>query len=185
MKGDMGNVGKMKRPMTTAELFHTICEILTEKGMMPEILDYAMAERFAMAVTTYAFSFHNHLDYGGNEGIYLDIWIEAPKEKKGKFKYRLGTFKTLDTGREAMRIMGCLLADFIAEGTAYVNEHLDDFTWEGFDVYPMDDAGKRLPWGFSCASYEGALKRKEELLKQYPKVILRENASRRERVMMQ
>lgn len=77
-------------------------------------------------ITTYQFDLRSKLAYGGNEGIYLDLWIEyfADKEKQRK---GLGTFKTLDESNEAMHIM----ADFIIEEYAYVNANLDDFTWEG------------------------------------------------------
>lgn len=34
-----------KKPMTTEELFGIVCEILKEKGKMPDILDYRLATR--------------------------------------------------------------------------------------------------------------------------------------------
>ncbi len=40
--------------------------------------------------------------------------------------------------------MATLLADFIIEEYAYVNENLDDFTWEGADVHPYDANGSAL-----------------------------------------
>nr|WP_300864710.1 hypothetical protein [uncultured Acetatifactor sp.] len=33
----------MERPMTTRELFNKIRDILKEKGMLPDILDYGLA----------------------------------------------------------------------------------------------------------------------------------------------
>ncbi len=51
-----------------------------------------------------------------------------------------------------MHIMAALLADFILEERAYVNANLDDFTWEGADVYPLDESGNRLKWGYSCSN---------------------------------
>ncbi len=61
--------------------------------------------------------------------------------------------------------MADLLVDFIIEGCAYVNANLDDFTWEGADVHPIDENGKRISWGYSCSSMETALKEKDKLLK--------------------
>ena len=77
----------------------------------------------------------------------------------------LGTFKTLRDDNEAMHTMANLLADFIIGEYAYVNANLDDFTWEGADVHPLDETGKRLGWGYSCSNMDSALKRKDELLK--------------------
>lgn len=92
-------------------------------------LDYALAESTPKPITTYEYSFRNNLDYGGSEGIYLDLWIETDTDGGAK-RDKLGTFKTLETSGDAMHIMANLLADFIVEGSAYVNAHLDDFCWE-------------------------------------------------------
>ena len=55
----------------------------------------------------------------------------------------------------------------------------------GVDVHPFDDTGKRIGWGYSCASMETALKRKGELLKKYPQVVIRDNATREEKIFLQ
>lgn len=169
----------MDKPMTTADLFNKICDILKEKEVFPDILDYALAESTPMLITNYEFSINNNLDYGGSEGIYLDLWIMMYDDNGGQ-KKRLGTFKTLEDDQNAMRIMGQLLADFIVEGRAYVNANLDDFTWEGVQVRAFDGNGKKLSWSYTCADMESALEKKDELLKKYPRVVIRDNATREE-----
>ena len=94
----------------------------------------------------------------------------------------LGTFKTLRTDDEAMHIMAALLADFIIEEYAYVNANLDDFTWEGVNVHVIEESGEKSKWGYSCGTMEAALKRKDELLMKYNKVIVRNNATRKEKI---
>ena len=54
------------------------------------------------------------------------------------------------------------------------------FTWEGVDVYVLDENGKRYSWSCTCCDMETALRRKDELLKKYPQVVVRDNESRRE-----
>lgn len=169
------------KPMTTEELFNRICGILKEKELMPDILDYALATSDPLPMITYEFSIRNNLDYGGSEGIYIDLWIEFYRDNE-KVVGGLGTIKILWQDREGMQIMGKLLADFIMEENAYVNAHLDDFTWKGADVHAVDGDGKTLSWGYSCPSMESALKKKDELLNKYPSVIIRDNATREERV---
>ena len=66
--------------------------------------------------------------------------------------------------------------------TRYINANLDDFTWEGADVYSVDDSGKRARWGYSCRTTESALKKKDELLEKFQKVVVRDNATRKETV---
>jgi hypothetical protein len=81
-----------------------------------------------------------------------------------------------------MHAMAGLLADFIIEGTAYINANLDDFTWTGADVYVFGGDGERTDWCYSCNSMENALEKKDELLKKYPQVVVRDNATRKEKI---
>lgn len=170
--------------MTTEELFNKICEILEEKGMMPDILDYGLPTSNPVPIRMYQFDLRNKLAYGGSEGIYLDLWIEyfANKEKQRK---RLGTFKTLDESRGAMHIMAGLLADFTIEEYAYVNANIDDFTWEGANVHALDANGKECGYGFTCNTMEVALNKKDELLKKYPQVVIGDNETRKEKIYHQ
>ena len=170
-----------KRPMTTEELFNMVSGILKEKGKLPDILDYGLATHSPVAIKNYEYGLKNKLDYGGNEGIYLDMWIEYTAEGK-KCASGLGTFKTLRTDDEAMHIMAALLADFIIEEYAYVNANLDDFTWEGVDVHVIEETGEKSKWGYSCGTMEAALKRKDGLLMKYNKVIVRDNETRKEKI---
>lgn len=169
----------MDKPMTAADLFNKICDILKEKEAFPDILDYAVVEHDLIPITTYEFGLGNHLDYGGSEGIYLDLWITIYGDNEPQHK-SLGTFKTLRDDPESMRIMGKLLADFIIETRAYVNANLDDFTWEGADIRIFDENDKQLNMGYSCGSMERALKKKDEFLQKYPRVVIRDNATREE-----
>ena len=123
-----GDYKTMKKPMTTKELFEKIQGILKEKGRLPDILDYGLATHRPVPITNYEFDLKSNLNYGSNEGIYLDLWIEY-YEGKQKQQKGLGTFKTLSIDNEAMHIMAALLADFIIEEYSYVNANLDDFTW--------------------------------------------------------
>ncbi len=171
----------MKKPMTTKELFNKIYKILKEKEKLPDILDYGLAACGPVPITNYEFDLKSNLNYGGSEGIYLDLWIEycgSGQKRQGM----LGTFKTLSIDDKSMHIMAALLADFIIEELAYVNANLDAFTWEGADVHPIDESGKRMEWGYSCGTMEAALKRKDELLKKYPKAVVRDNATRKEKI---
>lgn len=50
----------------------------------------------------------------------------------------------LGTDDEAMHIMAALLADFIIEEYRYVNVNLDDFVWEGVNVYVIEESGEKI-----------------------------------------
>lgn len=171
----------MDRPMTTGELFEKINSILKEKGRLPDILDYGLAESRPVPIRTYQFSLRHCLDYGASEGIYLDFWIEY-MEGNEKRRPAVGTYKTLYEDGKAMHTMAALLADFMIEGHSYVNANLDDFTWEGADVHALKENGERVDWGYTCGTMEAALKRKDELLKDHQQVVVRDNATRKEKI---
>ena len=171
----------MNRPMTTVELFGQINELLKEKELIPEILDYALAAYHPVPIKTYEFDLKSNLGYGGSEGIYLDLWIDCNVDGEMK-RFELGTYKTLWSNDEAMYIMAKLLADFIITEYDYVNSHLDDFTWFGADVYPIDENGERRDFGYSCGSMEKALEHNDEFLMKYPRVMVRNNVTREEKI---
>ena len=133
----------MTRPMTTEELFEKINSILIEKSKIPNILDYSLATSNPIPIRTYEFDLRNSLNYGGNEGIYLDLWIEYRVENE-KRRAAIGTYKTLYEDDNAMHIMASLLANFIIEEHSYLNGNLDDFTWEGADVHALNENGEKM-----------------------------------------
>lgn len=55
-----------------------------------------------------------------------------------------------------MHIMAAMLADLITAESNYVNHNLDDFTWTGYDIYPLDDTGEKKGWGCTCVTEEAA-----------------------------
>ena len=171
----------MDRPMTTEELFGKINSILKEKRRLPDILDYCHAIGSPDPIRTYEFVLGYGLAYGVDEGIYLDLWIKY-LEGNGKHTAAIGTYKTLYKDEDAMHTMALLLADFVIEEYSYVNNNLDDFTWEGTDVHALKENGERMNWGYTCGTMEAALKKKDELLKHHKKVVVRDNATRNEKI---
>lgn len=75
----------LNKPMTTEQYFNKVCGILKEKDMMPDILYYELATYKSVSMKTYEFNIRNNLDYGGNESIYLDLWIEYYEDKEKSF----------------------------------------------------------------------------------------------------
>ncbi len=169
----------MDKPMTTTEYFNLISNILREQGQMPdEMLDYCMATSHEIPVTTYEFDTQHHLGYGASEGIYLDLAIRY-YENEELCTRELGTFKTLETDPQAMRTMAQLLADFLVAEHVYVNSHIDDFNWQGYEVYGIRQDGSKQNGSYGCATIERAIHRKDLMLLDYPSVAIRDNATRK------
>ena len=63
-----------KKPYTTKEFFDTITEkVLDEHPDIKEIIDYFLASSHEQEIRSDQFSPEINIDYGGNEGIYLDF----------------------------------------------------------------------------------------------------------------
>lgn len=173
---------KIKKP-TNQFLFDKVIEILKKQGKLPNLLDYNLHEHNLKEFSDYQFNVGYMLDYGGNEGIYLDVFVKGIcDETQNTIIVPLGIFKTLQTSEEAMVEMGKLAGHFTYALSKYVNSNLDDFTWKGYDInfYKEDDA---YAYGYSCTTKERALQRAEEHNDKYVKVILRDNQTRDEIVI--
>lgn len=171
------NATEKKVPMSVSEFFKRIDDRLRGHEQLPEILDYGIPSRETLKLTSIDFCLDSRLDYGGSEGIYLDLWLTKPATKE---RYNFGTYKTLEESPEAMREMGKLLADFIVNFHDYLDHNADDFDFEGYNIYPVKEDGTRNAFYYIAYTKEDMQKRKDELLCKYPRVIVRHNPTREE-----
>lgn len=165
-----------EKPYTPGELFDAVCSRI----QLPAFLDYGNAASGDFHITNSNFSIHSSLDYGGSEGIYLDLWLHIVTN--GEIKdVPLGTFKTLDENAVAMRTMGLLLADFIVGCQKLWNDCYDDFEWTGWLVkaYDSENTCRRSLYVHSEADLKQLLK-KLLLDSGHAKVIVRNNENRKE-----
>lgn len=155
-----------KKPYKASELFDEVCKRIA----LPDILEYHSGNHEAEEIKGYDFDFGNHLEFGGNEGIYLTMYAEFSDGRR----VQLGTFKTLMETRSALETMASLLASFIFEGKWFVNQNLDDFTWEGYNV-----KGKGQCISKDVQTLERAREIKAQLLELYPEVTIFDYANRK------
>lgn len=168
-----------KKPYTNEELFGVIVDILKKKNLLPDILDYHLAESMKVReIRTYEWDTIGIVNFGGSEGIYLDVYAQGEIGNDER-KVRLGTFKTLNTSREDFYIMAKLHTDFVFETKDFVNKHLDDFTWTGYDVDFFK--GEKRTMGYTTGSKEAVdrlLKRHREY--DFDRVVIINNATCKE-----
>lgn len=130
-----------KKQYTNTTLFKTIVDILEEKGLLPDHLDYHLAESKEIPIKSYEWDCIGDLSFGGSEGQYLTLYAEG-NIGEGIEKAKLGTFKTLEENRESFYKMAKLQADFIWEAREFIHQHIDDFSWTGYDVKIYKDEKK-------------------------------------------
>lgn len=124
-----------KHLYTNTELFKLIMNQLQGENRVPDILDYALAESETTEIRNYEFDVLGAVNYGGSEGVYIDLFLRGNIGYGwSKERTKLGTIKTLRTDDDSFRQMAVLMADFQIAATRFVNAHLDDFTWLGYDV---------------------------------------------------
>lgn len=124
---DFGIDGKLKKrskksKWTNRRLFNKILEKLDEKGVFPEILDYALPEYESIEIDTYKVDCLGKLSIGENEGIRVRMYLEGHSDF-----IPLGIFKTLRNDKESWDVMGQLMTDFQWECNSFIQEHLDEF----------------------------------------------------------
>lgn len=144
--------GTIRGPYTNAELFDLTNKALMEKGLLPTILDYGLAESKKVVIDTYEWDVIGIPNFGGSEGIYLDLYAdgvvtrqeEAPKRKR----VPLGAYKTLGRSKADFLEMCRLLTEFVFSLTDFINTNMDRFTWIGYDIRFYDERSKTL-YGYS------------------------------------
>lgn len=171
---------KMKKP-TNKNLFNIILERLKEQNLVPDILDYSVPAFREVEILSYHWSLFNKLDFGTNEGIYLDIYAYGDIGQGDLDKVNIGTFKTLEQDKDAMYTMAKLNADFVLEMNKYVNSHLDDFNWSGFDVVFFKNEQRMVGYTFG-SRVDAMLRIKNE--RDYDYAILTDNRTKKEEKIM-
>lgn len=133
---------KIKRD-TNEDLMNNVFELVKKYhcyGKAEKIMDYFHAESYkTMEISDYEFDFDAIVQFGSSEGIYIDCSIRGHfDENEPSDKTQIlhcGTFKTLGTSLENMRIMGELAGSLVYFAKEYVNANLDKYTPQKESVY--------------------------------------------------
>lgn len=148
-----------KKPYTTAELFNEVVKLLKQKGLYESELDYCHADTSGRQFLNEEWSTIGVVRFGSNEGIYLDIYAEGYKENaysnEPPATINIGTFKTLSRSREAFHMMSRLSANFVLEAEDFIMSHINDFTWNGYNIKLVKSDNKAYNW-VTAASYKRA-----------------------------
>lgn len=133
--------GKVKRD-TNEDLMRAVHDAVVKSGnyaRAERIIDYFLPDTYTLKdLTNYGFNFIAEVQFGGNEGIYIDCSLHGSfteETQKANFSMfdkaqyiHCGTYKTLDDSLEAMKIMGELAGTLTYFANQYVNSNLDRYT---------------------------------------------------------
>ena len=174
----------MKRPYTNKELFSIINSRLKDAGVLPDILDYGLEASDEVAIRSYHWDTIGIVNFGGSEGIYLDIyaWGNVTQEDRQE-KIKLATYKTLSESKQAFKVMSDLNAEFVFATKDFVNAHLDDFQWTGWTIRFYDENDDNN-YGVICYRNGDAIPTAKRYLRQfsdrYSYAVVIENSTRKE-----
>ena len=126
----------MKKRDTNLDLINNVFELVKKNhcyDRAKKIMDYFLPEyQSIVELSDYQFDFDAMVQFGGSEGIYIDCNIRGHfDEKEPSTRTQIlhcGTFKTLGTTLEDMRIMGELAGALIYFAKEYVNNNLDKYS---------------------------------------------------------
>lgn len=179
-----------RKKWNARELFLMTCEKLEKEGLVPEnILDYSCAGSASELIQSEEFDIVPHIVHGSSEGIYMDIRLEAGECARvfstPKPELRLGTFKTLQTDKEAYKKMAMLGAEFVYALYEYIDMHRDEFNWTGFDITAFRNAGDTIGKMWT-PSYKRAMEHARKLTSRpgaAAYVVIRNNQTEKEEVI--
>ena len=102
-----------------AKIFNKTTAILKRDGLWPNSdsmapVDYALAQNFKITALPKQWDIAFSVDFGGSEGIYVDIALKLWENDDEKPLVKsVGTIKTLEASREALASYAALGANFI------------------------------------------------------------------------
>ena len=160
----------MKDLIKSNYLFNEIIKIIKEKGVFPDIIDYAIPCDEVL-IDTPEFYITNGLDYGGSEGIYLDLYLNFyDAERREQRNVRFGCIKTLYDDAAAMHTMANLLADIMVASREYVNKNYALFDRRGFRISGFRENDEKLSTCYLADTLEKARDRVACIIRSYPDI---------------
>ena len=135
---------------TTRDLFNAVLQLVKANGCYAKaevIMDYHLPNvsesniREDIELSNYRFDFNATAQFGGSEGIYIDCYLSGEFTEderkiynfntgsvKKEIRRHIGTFKTLKTDLDSMKIMGELCGSLIYFASEYVNKNIGRYT---------------------------------------------------------
>lgn len=170
-----------KNPYTTVELFDKINNELKEKNLLPDILEYGIPNTRKHQILSYEWDLIGIVRHGGNEGIVLNLYCYGDTGN-GMQKTPVGIYKTLREDKDAFKALSDLNTEFVFAVRGLMQKNIDDFTWQGYNVYEQEANEGRIFPRYEVSEWRRALSRAEEMAsdKRHPvsRVLLRDNSTR-------
>ena len=124
----------------TSTLFYATLAQARADGCMAEIdpiLDYILPNEHEPEeaehdtfLTDYRFNVVPAVQYGGSEGIFVDLYLDGKCDAIGYTRHRIGVFKTLRSDLDACKRMGELCGVLLHYATAHVDQNIHRYTPE-------------------------------------------------------
>ena len=165
-----------ERPYTWGEFEVKIEQYcIDNKVEMFDTLDYILVDSKIreVPIKSECFDFYSVTKFGGSEGIYTDFYIRSNYVDEPKNVITAKTLSESDDAFIRMNIMGAKICLFVG---SYINNHMEEFTWTGYNVGYFDN-GKRVP-GYWCGNHDSALRHIADYKKQGLKPYIRNNETR-------
>lgn len=116
-----------KQVITNTVMFDTVWSVIEKIDELKEvidILDYHIAEKYAVTYVMNDMEVVALVNTGGSEGIYIDVYL-THHERVGE-KIKLGTIKTLREDLEAYMLMGKLAGALTIVSENFLNYNYDE-----------------------------------------------------------
>ena len=120
---------------TPSELFHAVIKLVQENGVWPEQSSFYTITPSgpqvyppAAVLTDYRFSLWPELNFGGQEGLYIDCVLYGTFDGSGRDRLHIGTIQTAATDRDTCLIMGGLAGALLYYARTYLDANLHRYT---------------------------------------------------------
>lgn len=120
---------------TPSELFHAVIKLVQNDGLWPEQSTFYTITPSgpqvyppAAVLTDYRFSLWPELNFGGQEGLYIDCVLYGSFDGSCRDRLHIGTIQTAATDRDTCLIMGGLAGALLYYAKTYLDANLHRYT---------------------------------------------------------
>ena len=152
----------MEKILTTSNLVHDVLEQLKKTDFW-QILDYANLDKNEENILDIEFDVLATTKYGGNEGIYTDLWINGNIGNSQNNSYHICTCKTLYEDDEHFRQMALFGAEFQILSRKWIDQHFDQLIRTGVKLTCYKNEIEKAE--YICCSKERAEEKLNILMK--------------------
>ncbi len=165
----------MKKKISYEDIMYEIIDSLEKEGLLPNHLDYVSVGKYddfsKVKITNLEserLELKYSLDYGGSEGIYLDVEAYDFRYPDSDKWVNVLTIKTLNTDDSSMADMAGIIGNISIKFRKFIDDNWELLSRVGYRIYGKKDKNDKCGISSMVLSKDKIQETLEKMMKNYP-----------------